>query len=107
MNYKDFILSLFLSSIKSVHPKNLIPSILNIEKDFLKIENQTFNIPEKIYIFGSGKASIEMAKALEKKLRERIKEGIVVCNYVENLEKISVMQGSHPVPDEKSLKAGE
>ncbi len=107
VDYKELLISMFLSSIDAVHPKNLIPSSLKLNKHHLIVKNQTFSIPEKIYVFGSGKASVEMAKALEKILKDRIKEGTVVCNYVENLEKITVIQGSHPVPDEKSLKAGE
>ncbi len=102
---RELLISMFKTAIESVHPKNLIPTFLSFQKDYLEIENQKFLIPKPFYVFGSGKASVEMAKAVEKISADRIKGGLVVCNYTENLEKIDVIEGSHPIPDEKSLKA--
>ena len=104
---RELLISMFKNAIEGVHPKNLIPASLKIEGAHLHIENHQFSIPEKFYLFGSGKASVEMAKAVEKIALDRIKEGLVVCNYTEKLEKINVVEGSHPIPDEKSLQAGE
>ncbi len=107
MDFRDLALNLFLSAVEAVKPSNFIPSVLDLKDDFLCIKEKKIKIPEKIYIFGSGKASVEMAKAVENILYDRIKGGVVVCNYVEILKKIQVVKGSHPVPDENSLKAGD
>ncbi len=104
---RELLISMFLSAIDAVHPKNLIPASVKIEKSLIQVENHKFPIPEKFYVFGSGKASVEMAKAIEKIALERIEEGLVVCNYTEKLKKIEVIEGSHPIPDEKSLYAGD
>ena len=109
MNLKDFAKELFLKGIEAVLPSNLINESVSIQDSVLKIKKQFINLKnfENLYVFGSGKASVEMAKAVENLLFNHIKDGLVVCNYTENLRKIEVMEGSHPVPDEKSLKAGE
>ena len=107
MDYVDLLKKMFLSAVEAVHPKNLIYSSVEIDKKVLHIEREEFYIPDKVYVFGSGKASIEMAKAVEGILGEKIKEGVVICNYREKLKKIEVVEGSHPVPDENSLKAGD
>jgi len=107
MSLRKMSIDLFLYGIESVKPKNLIPEKLSLKGNVLEVEGDEYNIKNGVYIFGSGKASVEMAKALEKILSEFIIEGTVVCNYTQKLKKIKVIEGSHPVPDEKSLKAGE
>ncbi|ACO03115.1 MAG TPA: glycerate kinase [Persephonella sp.] len=107
MRLKEVAVEIFLSSIRSVHPENIIPQNLSLTDNLIKIKDYEFPLEGDLYVFGSGKASVEMAKAVEKILGDRIKEGVVVCNYTEKLEKIDVVEGSHPVPTEKSVKAGE
>ncbi len=107
VDLKRTAISIFLNSLRGIHPSNLIKENISLEDSQLKVQDEFFIIPKKIHVFGSGKASIEMAKAIEKVFDGRIEDGLVVCNYVEKLNKICVMQGSHPIPDEKSLTAGE
>ncbi|WP_457622887.1 glycerate kinase type-2 family protein [Persephonella sp.] len=107
MKLREVAVDIFLRSISSVHPSVLIPEAVSLDGKILRVYNTEFKIPQKIYVFGSGKASVEMAKAVEKVLGSVIKGGVVVCNYYEKLEKIDVIEGSHPIPSEKSLKAGE
>jgi hydroxypyruvate reductase/glycerate 2-kinase len=106
MDFKKIAVNIFKSSIESVLPENLIKTSLKIENSTLSIENDKYKI-SKIHVFGSGKASVRMAKAVEDILFDKIEEGIVVCNYTEKLKKIKVIEGSHPIPTEKSIKAGE
>ncbi len=107
MELRDKAVSIFINSLRGVHPENLIKENISLEDSQLKVKDEFFVIPDKIYVFGSGKASIEMAKAIEKIFNNRIKNGLVVCNYAEKLKSIDVFKSSHPIPDEKSLKAGE
>ena len=107
MNLRQMAVDIFLYAVESVKPKNLIPEALKITNHKLIISGDNYQIPEKIHIFGSGKASIEMAKVLENILGDKIVNGLVVCNYYEPLRKIKVIQGGHPVPNENSLKGAE
>jgi len=107
MNLRQTAVDLFLKGVEAVRPENLIPSKLSLENNQLTVENKTYTIPENIYVFGSGKASVEMAKAVENLIGDRIKDGLIVCNYTEKLKRLKVVKGNHPVPDKDSIKAGE
>ncbi len=107
MNTKAFLTELFLTGIEAVKPENLIPEHLSVNGKLLTINGENFSVEKGFYLFGSGKASIQMAKSVEKLLEDYIKEGLIVCNYTEKLKKTKVIKGSHPVPDENSVKGAE
>ncbi len=106
MNYREILIDAFFEAIRSVQPENLIKENLSVKDGKLRVQEDEYPL-KKFYIFGSGKASVEMAKAFEKYFFEYIIGGTVVCNYEENLKKITVIKGSHPIPDENSLKGAE
>jgi len=74
---------------------------------------------EKLFVIGFGKASYQMACAVEDVLRaEEISAGIIVTKYghacikssgrgtqTESLKKIKVFEAAHPVPDKKGVEA--
>jgi hydroxypyruvate reductase len=111
-----------LLALKSVHPAAarildaaLIAAdpglaVTNIERTLEEegyLENR-----ERISLVAMGKASIPMAQAACDDLGSRIVNGIVVTKSLAgNLEPqrpgLTVLKGSHPVPDETSLTAGE
>jgi hydroxypyruvate reductase/glycerate 2-kinase len=100
---------IFLSSLSSVMPKNFIPANVSFDEDILSIKDSSYDLSsyKDVYIYGSGKASIEMAKATKLLLRERVKKALVVSNYSEVLKDIEVLESSHPLPSQKSIDAGE
>ncbi len=95
-------------------PDNLIEKSVILHNNVLNILGVEFNLfkYENIYIYGSGKASIEMAKRLKKifndseeSLKDLVKEYFIISNYKEVVEGIEILESSHPVPTEKSLIA--
>ncbi len=106
MNYREILIDAFLEAVNSVLPKNLIKDSVSVRENKICIENDCYPL-KPFFVFGSGKASVEMAKAFEKFFGNYIVGGTVVCNYEEKLEKIDVIKGSHPVPDENSIKGAE
>ena len=95
-------------------PDNLIEISVTLHNNVLNILGVEFNLfkYENIYIYGSGKASIEMAKRLKKifndseeSLKDLVKEYFIISNYKEVVEGIEILESSHPVPTEKSLIA--
>ena len=58
-----------------------------------------------MHVFGSGKASVGMAKSLLSLLGEHVAGGVIVSTQLgdDDLFPLVVVQGSHPVPDEKSI----
>tara|TARA_B100000795_G_C22786800_1_gene435010 strand:- start:937 stop:2280 length:1344 start_codon:yes stop_codon:yes gene_type:complete len=63
----------------------------------------------KLYVIGWGKVTGAMAQALESILGSRIiEDGIVVTSNPEYLtNKIKILEGTHPLPSEKNIKATE
>ncbi len=58
-----------------------------------------------VYVIGAGKASAEMARALEKLLGKRISGGLVNVKYghTVKLRRIELNECGHPVPDERGV----
>ncbi len=108
MNDKEKIRAIFQAGLEEALAPNFISSSVTFKNNILTINNQTFDLTnyKNIYIYGSGKASIEMAKALPLSLMKRVSKTFVVCNYYEDLENIEVFQSTHPLPSSKSLEAG-
>ena len=100
---------IFLGALSSVMPKNLIADALSYHDNILTIENERYDLSKykNVSIFGSGKASIEMAKAMKVLLGERITTNMVVSNYAEKVEGVEVLESTHPLPSQKSIDAGE
>lgn len=65
---------------------------------------------EASIVVAFGKASIPMARAAVEVLGDRVEGGVVVIprwRRPEKIDGLEVVQASHPIPDEGSLKAGE
>src|SRR5690625_3431188 len=58
-----------------------------------------------VYVLGSGKAAVTMAKALEQVFGDRIRDGLVIVpkGVAEPLQRAQALEGSHPLPDANSL----
>lgn len=106
---KEQAKEIFLGALSSVMPKNLIAEALSYHDNILSVENQSFDLSayKNVSVFGSGKASIEMAKAVQVLLGARIIKNIVVSNYTENVQGVEVIESTHPLPSQKSIDAGE
>lgn len=62
---------------------------------------------DRIFVTGMGKATARMALGLERALGSKITGGIIAVKegHVEELERIRLIEASHPVPDSRSLAA--
>ncbi len=109
MNDKSMIREIFQAGLDKALPKNFIPESVIFKNSILTIDNQSFDLKnyKNIYVYGSGKASIEMVKALPLALKEKISDSFVVCNYHENIENIKVFESTHPLPSLKSIESAE
>ena len=105
---REDILELLSAAIKSVDPYNAV--ISKFEKNQIIFKNKKINLKKfnDIYLAGFGKASIEMTKAVCDSVN--VKQGIVITNdSLESLDykNIELIIGSHPIPDQNSLKGAE
>ena len=84
MNYREKALALYDYALTAVLPAQLIEHEISLEKNILAVQKQCYDLSryDNICVFGSGKASIGMAKSLEKILGHTIAGGLIVTNNV-------------------------
>lgn len=111
MNLKEEAISIFRSTLENVDPKLFLPRIVKFDSTSsrLKVLDDEYQLDEnqKIYVLGSGKASTTMAEAFEYIFSSHIESGLIIAppDSKSSLKKIRMLQGNHPVPDEKSIVA--
>ncbi len=98
-----------LAAISAADPKKGVKRSLRIAANELAVgtwRRRTEDIG-RIFVVGAGKASAQMAAALEEVLGDRITSGIVITKYGHGvpLRRIKVVEAGHPVPDEQGVKA--
>ncbi len=96
---------IFFAALNSVLPKNVITLNVNLIDNRLIIQKRIYDLSyyKNIYLLGAGKASMHMAQAIYDILQDRIKEGVVVSTQSKKIGNIEIVEGSHPIPDQKSL----
>ncbi len=102
---------IFGSAVESVLPDRLITGSVVLQDNELHIHDAVHSLQpgQKVHVFGSGKASVGMARSLLPVLKEQVAGGIIVTSRLtgDDLSPLMVVEGSHPVPDEKSVRAAE
>ncbi len=95
------------SLLIAINPKHLIEKGVSIKKGNLRLWDYCIKLKDigKIYVIGGGKASGEMAFALEKILGDRIEKGFVNVKYGHSVKtkKIIINEAGHPYPDENGV----
>jgi len=99
--------------LNKFHPSKIIPGKLSFKKDTseITIAGSAYSIKESggIYLNGSGKASVAMAKAVMTALGDIVISGMVIAKeYDQSIsDSIEILTSSHPIPDRSSLEATE
>lgn len=105
--------TIFQAGLDRVNPYSMIHQYVSIEGDRLLIRTEDISLAvdlsafTRIVLIGAGKATAPMARAFEELLGDRLDAGIVCVKegHAEPLNKITVRQASHPVPDERGIAA--
>jgi glycerate 2-kinase len=110
---KALIDRLITAALAAVNPFDAIQNHLRLEGENLVIEDRVINLTNKdIRCVAVGKASVPMARSIHELLGSRISQGLVVTKY-EHLGDAKfpvnweVLESAHPVPDDRSLAAGD
>jgi len=102
------LLRIYAAGIAAVAPERLIRQALMGELDS--------RIPvaigraQGVHILAVGKAALGMALAARERLGNKVRDTLVVAQSplpTEGLDKLNVMPGAHPLPDESSVAAGQ
>ncbi len=112
---EDTILNILLESLELMSPEHAVRHQIGLNQ---QDDDALFTIfgndikldkSEKIWVIGSGKASVAMARAVEEILEDRIADGMVIAPQIPSgpsqPKRIQVLKGSHPIPDKESLSS--
>ena len=99
---------IFGAGLKAADPKEAIKrSIVMKGRGMVQVAGRSLVIADynDIYVVGAGKAAAPMAQAVEEIFGKRIKSGSVTTKYGHGLplNRVSLLEASHPMPDEAGL----
>ena len=105
------VTGILAAAINSVEPGNAICRFVRRDGEILRVDNRDYSLDKihKIHILGVGKAAPAMTRALVDLLGHRNLTGLMISKHIDMppIEGIEQIQGGHPVPDERSLRAGQ
>ena len=100
---------IFTAGLGAVNPKESVKRYMLVNDNRLRVGELELNLDDfdSIWVFGAGKASAAMAQGVEEVLEDRLSGGLVITKYgyVASLEKIRLLEGGHPTPDENGRQA--
>jgi glycerate 2-kinase len=109
-NYYDKALGIFQKTLQLTSPGSAVEQHVTFNPSDERLVCQHDSVCLKgldVYVTGSGKASCEMAGAIEAILGSKLKAGLIL--YPEStqchLDKIDTLPATHPLPDKLSLTA--
>ena len=109
----DTIDKIIAAALAAVDPYNAIQNHLQLDGDNLVIDERVINLTNKdIRCVAVGKGSVPMARSIHTLFGDKISQGLVVTKY-DHLDDAQfpinweVIESAHPVPDDRSLHAGD
>ncbi len=105
---KEDCLAIFKAGVDAVDPYKSTKRHLVVRGNDLTIAGNRFNLSDykHVHVIGGGKASGAMALAVEEALGERLYSGFVIVKYghVIHLERTTLIEAGHPVPDDAGFR---
>lgn len=99
----------FRQAVRAVEPERAVRLRLSIESNDVTIGEITIFIPGRIWIAAVGKAAVGMARGAVDVFGPRIAGGVVITKdgHVDGdlPDSLSVLEASHPIPDERGVSA--
>jgi len=103
--------AIFEAAVRAADPAAAVRRHVSLERATLRIDSRSYDLERihRIFLIGAGKASGPMAKTLEDLLGERITTGIVNVKYgyTVPLERVSLVEAGHPIPDDAGFHGAE
>lgn len=96
------------AGLAALDPGRALHSKVKHVDDSLVVDGRVYSLDRPVHVLGAGKATISTVMALEDLLGDRITGGLVVVPeaHDRSLRRIEVMVGDHPIPVDRSFKAG-
>lgn len=109
MSSREILTAIYTEALNAVTAKAIISNNLTLDEDDLTICNKKYPLKSfnNLYCFSVGKAGLDMAKACEDVLGQKIKAGMAISHQVGELENIEHLASSHPLVSQKSLDSAD
>ncbi|MSS70038.1 MAG: glycerate kinase [Candidatus Latescibacteria bacterium] len=103
--------AVFDAALEAADPKISIRNAVRIEGRTLRVGEGTYDLDafSRVLVVGAGKASAQMASAVEEVLGDRVSGGLINTKYDHGvpLRRVEVNECGHPVPDEAGVAGTE
>jgi hydroxypyruvate reductase len=103
--------TIFHAGLAAVEPAAAVRRHARRDGNFLMVADRRYDLRDfrNIFVVGAGKAACPMAAVLEEILSDRLSTGHVNVKYghLAPLQKISVQQAGHPIPDAAGLAGAQ
>jgi hydroxypyruvate reductase len=105
----ESITRILAAAIDSVEPGLAVRRFLSFDGKSLTVSGKSFDIQGRVFALGIGKAAVAMTDSVAEILGTRLERGLVVTKHIPESASsgLEIIEGGHPVPDERSLAAGE
>lgn len=112
MTSQPHVRQIFDRALEAVRPDEAVRRQVRLEGSALLAGPHRLDLDRyaRVQVLGLGKAAATMARGLEDVLGDRISGGFVVVPEGaadQGLQRLEVLQASHPVPDARSVQAAE
>jgi glycerate-2-kinase len=105
---REVALKIIEYALESVDSYKATLRLVNVDDDTLKVGGSKYDLARvnRIFVVGAGKATYPIAKALEEILEDRLSGGLIIVKRGDGrrLNRIQVVEASHPLPDEAGLE---
>ena len=99
------------AALEAADPERAVNRVLKRSKDSLQINDYIYQLEQlaNIYLIAVGKAAPAMASAALTILKDSLSGGIVISKFptAYDLGELNLLIAGHPLPDKRSLVAGE
>ena len=99
------------AAIQAVEPGAVVRRRVALSGNLLRIGNNEYdlNTIDRILLIGIGKAAPAMTEAMQLIIGERVSDGVIVTKNipVDNQLRLPILEAGHPIPDERSILAGD
>ncbi len=123
----EFAREIFLSGLKRITGEAIMRSSIRRDGDVLILPHGSIDMApyERVWVCGSGKAALSMARGLAQVIGPKFRPGLLVTTQSESTHvdpddlapadpllphaktRFTIMAAGHPMPDQASLEAGE
>lgn len=109
---RELALRVAAAGLAACDPGLAIERLVSLDGDDLVIDGVRHPLKPggRMVVLGSGKASLKIGIGLERVLGERLSGGTIVVRHSDDsnaLERLELLEASHPMPDERSVEAAQ